>query len=233
MNPLFFTVVLPAMVDTTKLTKAPLLEPWMYPPQWYPLTTSVLHSGLGGLWGKFWHQMFRFGITEPSRILIKKFQLKKEGITARLLQLTIAFTLSGSIHAASSYTTTSVNPTYPISGPFSFFLAQGAGILAQTSLVQLLHKDYPSTKSFPRFVRQGTNLMFVLTHLYFTGPLLANDFARSGLWLFEPIPISIFRGLGFGPGGKDEGWWAWYQDGSTWFRWWTGHRWWDTGLAIW
>lgn len=39
--------------------------------------------------------------------------------------------------------------------------------------------------------------------LYLTGPLLADDFARCGIWLFEPVPVSIVRG------GLGERWWCW------------------------
>ena len=72
LSPLFFATILPSIIDISKITKAPLLEPTLYPPYWYPLTTSVMSTGLAGFWGKFWHQMFRFGISEPSRVLIKE-----------------------------------------------------------------------------------------------------------------------------------------------------------------
>ncbi|KIW73879.1 hypothetical protein PV04_01961 [Phialophora macrospora] len=232
LNPLVFAMVLPKLVDTSTLTKAPLLEPGLYPPMWYPLSTSVMYSGLAGFWGKFWHQMFRFGISEPSRVLVKKLRLNPRGKAARVMQLLIAFSLSGSIHALGSYTTFSLQPSQPLSGPFLFFLLQALGIFLQTSAVNLMDIRLSWTKSTPLAVRQTVNLVFVLTWLYFTGPLLANDFARCGIWLFEPVPISPLRGLGFGPGGKDEGWWTWYQEGSRLMGWWKGEKWWNRALAI-
>ena len=232
LNALFFATTLPNLVDVSKITRAPLLEPGLYPPMWYPLTTSVMYSGLAGFWGKFWHQMFRFGISEPSRVTIKKFGLDPRGNVARVLQLLMAFSLSGSIHAFGSYTSFSLQRSYPVSGALAFFLCQGLGIFLQTSTVKFLHKRVPSSKSAPLVVRQGLNFMFVLIWLYFTGPLLAEDFARCGVWLFEPVPLSPLRGLGFGPGGKDEGLWTWYQEGSRLMGFWHGDRWWNTALAI-
>jgi hypothetical protein len=232
LNPLFFATILPSQVDTSTLTKAPLLEPGLYPPMWYPLTTSVMYSGLAGFWGKFWHQMFRFGISEPSRVLVKKLCLNPRGKAARVVQLLIAFSLSGSIHALGSYTTFSLQQSHPLSGPLLFFLLQGLGIFLQTSAVNLMDTHLSWPKSMPLAVRQAVNLVFVLTWLYFTGPLLADDFARCGIWLFEPVPISPLRGLGFGPGGKDEGWWTWYQEGSRLTGWWKGEKWWHRALAI-
>lgn len=231
LSPLFFTIVLPSVMDISKITKSPLLEPWMYPPQWYPLTTSVARSGLAGFWGKFWHQMFRYGISEPSRVLIERLGLDRRGTAARTMQLLIGFLLSGSIHAAGSYTSFSLKASHPLS-PFIFFLSQAFGVLLQSSLVKALHAHLPQTKALPQAVRQVTNLVLAALCLYFTGPLLANDFARCGIWLFEPLPVSPLRGLGFGPGGKDDGWWTWYREGTRWMAWWQGERWWQRGLAI-
>lgn len=232
LSPLFFTVILPAVVDVSQITRSPLLEPWLYPPQWYPLTTSVLQTGLAGFWGKFWHQMFRYGISQPSEAFIHRQGLDPHGIGARIIQLLIAFGLSGTIHAAASFTAFSLVQTHPLSGPLSFFLMQALGVFTQTLAVKILHRGVPWIKSLPSVVGRTINVLVTLSFLYFTGPLLANDFSRSGIWLFEPIPVSVLRGLGFGPGGKDEGLWAWSQDGSKWVGWWRGKGWWETGMAI-
>jgi hypothetical protein len=232
LSPLFFATILPAVIDIQRVTRAPLQEPWLYPPYWYPLSTSVARTGLAGFWGKFWHQMFRFGVSEPSRVLIKKSDLDPRGVPARLLQLLVAFGLSGSIHALGSYTSFSVQQSRPVTGPFLFFLLQGLGSFLHTAAVKLLHKSLTWTKDLPRVIGQAVNVVVVVVWLYFTGPLLADDFARCGIWLFEPVPISPLRALGFGPGGKDESWWTWYQDGFQWLGWWRGKSWWQSALAI-
>ncbi|KIW78987.1 hypothetical protein Z517_08827 [Fonsecaea pedrosoi CBS 271.37] len=232
LSPLFFATILPTFVDLTKITKAPLTETWMYPPYWQSLSTSVLYSGLAGLWGRCWHQMFRFGISEPSRVLIEGLKLDARGNVARTVQLLVAFTLSGSIHASASYTTFSLNGSHPLSGPLLFFLLQGVGILLQSFIVKLIYRHASWVKNLPSGIGQTANALVVVLYLYLTGSLLANDFATSGLWLFEPVPISFFRGIGFGPGGKGEGWWVWNQEGSRLIGWWRGDRWWGRALAI-
>jgi hypothetical protein len=146
--------------------------------------------------------------------------------------LLIAFSLSGSIHALGSYTSFSVQQSRPLSGPFLFFLMQGLGSFLHTAAVRLLHNNLKWTKILPQIIGQAANVVVVVVWLYFTGPLLADDFARCGIWLFEPVPISPLRAMGFGPGGKDESWWTWYQDGFQWLGWWRGKRWWQSALAI-
>lgn len=218
LSPLFFPFL------PTSLTNAPLHEPFLYPPYWGALAPSLLDKGLPGLWGKWWHQMFRFGISEPSRLLITAFGLDPKGQTARVLSVLIAFTISGSIHAGASYTT--FLDSRPLSGPLLFFMLQGIGVLCQTFFTQQFsHKVY-DTKTLPSWVRRTGNGLFVLTWLWFTGPLLANDFARCGIWLFEPLPVSPLRGL------LGWGWWCW---NGPWIMVWTGRQgdpWWSKGIAI-
>jgi hypothetical protein len=66
-------------------------------------------------------------------------------------------------------------------------------------------------------------VLFAAGWLALTGPLLVDDFARCGVWLFEPVPVSLVRGL------TGQGWWCW---GGRWVGWWQGRYWWETGIAI-
>ena len=75
----------------------------------------------------------------------------------------------------------------------------------------------------PWWVREGVNVVFVLGWFQMTGPLVADDFAATGIWLFEPVPISLVRGV------RGEGWWF---GGRLWVRWYRGETWWDTGLMF-
>lgn len=225
--PLVFATLFPLLNLDTR-TYAPLLEPLLYPPYWGDFASSVLDKGLAGWWGKWWHQMFRMGISEPSRVLIEKLGWSPRSQKAKILQLLIAFAISGTIHAGASYTTS--NPdSRPISGPFAFFFAQALGILAE----QFVFKTMGFSKmlqSWPRSLKRAGTLVYVMIWFYFTGPWLADDFARCGTWLFEPVPVSLVRGLGFGAEG--EGWWCWH---GTWATWWNGIEgtpWWRKGIAI-
>ncbi len=225
--PLFFALLLP-LLNLHKYTHAPLLEPLLYPPYWSSFTTSVLDKGLAGWWGRWWHQLFRMGISEPSRFLIQKLGWDPRSKKAKLLQLFAAFAISGTIHAAASYTT--LNPeSRPLSGPFAFFFSQAFGILAEQFVFKTMGVSH-HTQNWPRSLRRAGTLMYLMVWFYGTGPWLADDFARCGIWLFEPVPVSIFRGLGFGAEG--DGWWCW---SGTWAMWWSGPEgtpWWRKGIAI-
>ena len=227
LSPLFFALLLP-LLNLHIYTHTPLLEPLLYPPYWGSFTTSVLDKGLAGWWGKWWHQLFRMGISEPSRFLIEKFSWNLQSQKAKLLQLFTAFAISGTIHAGASYTT--FNPeSRPLSGPFAFFFSQAFGILTEQFFFKTMGVSN-LMRSWPRPLRRAGTLMYVMAWFYVTGPWLADDFARSGIWLFEPVPVSLLRGLGLGAEG--EGWWCWT---GTWARWWSGVEgtpWWRKGIAI-
>lgn len=229
LSPLFFATVLPYLLGEDlvyALTKSPLLEAWMYPPQWGNWISSICEKGLAGLWGTWWHQMFRFGISEPSKVLLQVRNISPRSQLGRALQLLIAFGLTASIHAVASSTTFSVVPSKPWE-PFIFFLSQAIAIVVQTEVSKRLNK----LVEFPKSVRQVANFVSFLVFGYFIGPYLADDFARCGIWLFEPVPISILRGLGFGPG---DTWIPWLSPpkGGVWLGWWDGGIWYKSGIAI-
>ena len=111
-------------------------------------------------------------------------------------------------------------------GPFRFFLLQPLGILAQTAIGSQLKKA-GITDRIPKPLKQLSNFLVVFAWMYFTAPLLVDDFAKGGVWLFEPLAISPLRQLGFGAK-DDNGWDLWY--GLVFWR--QGKHWWDTGLAF-
>ena len=228
LNSLFFGTIVPYFAGDKlySITKAPLLEVWMYPPQWGNMLETLCNKGLAGMWATWWHQMFRYGISEPARLLTKKLNISPRGQIARVIQMLVAFGLTASIHAVASSTTFSLIPSKPWN-PFTFFMSQAIGILVQTDVSRRLNK----LVEFPKVVRQSANFVFAFTFLWYTGPLLSDDFARCQIWLFEPVPVSIFRGLGFGPG---DCWVPWLQfaDGARWLGVYRGKHWYTTGLGV-
>ena len=214
LSPLLFPIL------PQRLTRTPLHHPSAYPPYFSPPLSVLSHSGLAGFWGKCWHQLFRHGISQPGIYLSTSLRLDPKSSMTRAIQLLTAFFLSGCIHAAASYTSypPNGNTSRPISGPLSFFVLQGVGILLQTGFVRTVN-----SKAFPGIFRKAGNIAFVLLWLYLTGPLLADDFSRCGVWLFEPLPISLVRGI------RGDGWWKW---GGRWAGWSEKEEWWLKGIAV-
>lgn len=199
-------------------------EPWMNPPDFFGSLRSVVDQGLAGWWAGFWHQTFRFAFQAPSTKVLECLNVDKKTNLGRTISLFVAFFLSGCLHACGSYT--QLGDTRPLRGPMMFFILQGVGVFGQSLVVDklkamgLLHKT-------PKFIKQMGNFVFTLAWMYCTAPLLADDFAKGGVWLYEPLAFSPLRFLGYGAK-DDNGWDLWY--GLVWWR--NGDHWWDTGLAF-
>ncbi|KUJ22894.1 uncharacterized protein LY89DRAFT_637233 [Mollisia scopiformis] len=195
-------------------------EPWYYPTSWGSFS-NITTKGLNGLWGSWWHQTFRFAFSAPSNFLIAEGYVKAKSAAARISALVFAFGISGFLHAGGSIS--QFPRTFHWHAPM-FFMLQAVGILVQSTLCALLH---PIIRTLPRTVRQMGNFFYVFGWLFWTGWWLTDDFARGGIWLYEPIPISPLRRLGFGE--KDAGWWCWEHLGVGWYN---GKRWWESGIAV-
>jgi hypothetical protein len=220
LGPLFFAGALgPALLGARA-------EPFMYPETWARYDV-VLAKGLAGWWGSWWHQTFRFAFAEPSRRLIEGWGWDAKSPKAKLLQLFVAFALSGAVHASGSYTC--AGTTYPLRGPVLFFLLQAVGIAAEIALTTAL-RPLGLQRRVPKRVVQAWTFVYVHFWFYHTGHLLCDDFARGGVWLFEPIPLSLLRGLGLGADTRD-GWWCWGGLDEV-VRWHRGDTWWTTGIAF-
>ena len=197
-------------------------EEWMYPSV-NGTFSAVLHGGLHGFWGKWWHQLFRLALDAGGSWATDQIQLDKMSTLAWLLRITVAFAMSGFVHACGSYT--QWPDTQPLR-PFLFFILQPIGIGSQRLFAHLLQK-HGVTIRLGEKIRCAANLIFTLTWLWTTFPLLADDFARGGLWLAEPLPISPLRALGAISG--ERLWWCWQ---GQWWKWHAGGSWWQSGVAI-
>lgn len=196
---------------------------WMNPADMFGSYSVVLDKGLAGWWAGWWHQTFRLAFEGPATRIMQALQIQKKSVLGKAISLLVAFFLSGCLHACGSYT--QLGDTRPLLGPMRFFLLQAVGILVQTTAITWLEK-VGFLERLPRVVKQAANLVIVHIWLYYTAPLLVDDFARGGVWLYEPVAISPLRALGFGA--KDDGLFCW--DRMVWWR--TGKHWWDTGIAL-
>lgn len=195
----------------------------MNPADMFGSYSVVLDKGLAGWWAGWWHQTFRLAFEGPATRIMEALHIEKKSPSGRAISLFVAFFLSGCLHACGSYT--QLGDTRPLLGPMRFFLLQAVGILMQTTATAWLEK-VGFLERLPRVVKQAANFVIVHIWLYYTAPLLVDDFARGGVWLYEPVAISPLRALGFGA--KDDGLFCW--DRMVWWR--TGKHWWDTGIAL-
>jgi hypothetical protein len=195
-------------------------EAWHYPTTWGSFS-SVLTKGLNGLWGSWWHQTFRFVFSAPTNYFIRNGYFSPKSMIAKISALVFAFEISGFLHTGGSIS--QFPKTHPSHAP-TFFMLQALGILLQTTFCSIFHGQI---KKLPQAVRKGGNLAFTLFWLFETGWWLVDDFARGGIWLYEPIPVSVLRGLGLGDSG--DGWWCWEHVGVGWY---TGKHWWESGIAL-
>ncbi|KAF2115151.1 membrane bound O-acyl transferase family-domain-containing protein [Lophiotrema nucula] len=198
-------------------------EHWMYPEEWGSYSV-VLDRGLAGWWSGWWHQTFQFAFKEPSRKIVELLGMDKRSPQAKALQLFVAFGLSGTLHACGSYTQPGI--TRPLLGPLRFFLLQALGIFIEVSMSEVLRKTGIQNR-LPRWFMRTFTFLYVNLWFYHTAGLLVDDFAKGGIWLYEPIPFSLLRGFGFGVEG--DRFWNW---GGEWYRLVRGQRWWNSGIAF-
>ncbi|KAF2718702.1 hypothetical protein K431DRAFT_230290 [Polychaeton citri CBS 116435] len=217
LGPLFFCFILgPRLIGLRG-------EAWMNPDM-YGSMEPVFNSGLAGWWGAHWHQVFRFSFEEPSKALLASLNIDRRSMFGRITSVFIAFFLSGLLHACGSYTC--LFESNPLRGPMAFFLLQGCGVIGQVVIVQLLRR-LSIVRNSPSSFRSACNFFVTYIWLYHTAHLLCDDFMAAGVFLFEPVPISLFRGLGLGA--KDEGWLCWHRIPVFWHQ---GKHVWDTGIAF-
>ncbi|KAL6873196.1 hypothetical protein J3F83DRAFT_607117 [Trichoderma novae-zelandiae] len=183
---------------------------------------QVLDRGLAGWWGGLWHQTFRMQFAAPATYLFREGRLQRGTPLASAVAGLVSFTQSGILHASGSFT--SVPETRPWRAPAFFFL-QMVGILLQGLAARLLRGR---VRVMPRVVRRAGNMVFALAWLYFTAGLFVDDLSSTGLWMVEPVPVSLFRFLGFGYEG--DHWWRWDKDHLP--KVYIGETWWQSGIAL-
>jgi hypothetical protein len=187
-------------------------EYWVYPPEWGSYH-SVFDRGLAGWWGEWWHQTFRFFFDAPAKRAVQLCGMEQSSLLAKTSHLFIAFSLSGFVHGCASYT--SIGDTRPLRGAFLFFLLQPVGILIQRAVSQRLAALGISHRT-PTLVKHVANFVFVHIWFFYTAPLLVDDAAQGGQFLWEPVPVSFARALGLGTVG--DSWWCWNGPFYSWHR---------------
>ena len=195
---------------------------WQYPTTWGG-PYIILAKSLNGLWGGWWHQTFRIGFAAPSNYLIRHGWMSRKSLPGQVTALLIAFAISGSLHLCGSLSQLPVTNPW---GPMRFFLLQVPGILIQTLFTAIFA---PQIQRFPPGVRKFANGLYSFMWLLFTSPSFVDDMNRGGVWMFEPLPWSPLRALGWGPNGESQ--WPWKDIYGRYWRS-TRGRWWESGWAL-
>ncbi|ORY65810.1 membrane bound O-acyl transferase family-domain-containing protein [Pseudomassariella vexata] len=196
-------------------------HPW-HLPSFQGSFTAVLDYGLKGFWGTWWHQSFRVGFSAPTQWLVNRGYVKKGSSGHAAVGALVAFALSGFVHASGSYST--VPKTRPWE-PCIFFLLSGVGAQVQAMCSRMLKRQI---EGLPRWARRAGNFAFTAVWLHFSCGFLFDDFGRSALFLYEPVPFSVMRWMGLGTPG--DRWWRYDRD--TFPHWYTGKHWWQCGVGI-
>lgn len=188
-------------------------------PAYFGSPAHIATKGVAGLWGHSWHQIFRFGFDTTGDFLAKPLGAGWARKTAKggILRLFTAFFLSGLLHAAGSYSTASRSRPQIA---FFFFAVQPLGILAQRFASSYLRR-LGWRDRLPVWSRRAGNVAFVFAWCCATGPLIADDFTASAVWLFEPMPYSVWRGE-----------WTWHYKLVKWYDGEGTARWWERGYAM-
>ncbi|KAJ5702399.1 hypothetical protein N7488_009947 [Penicillium malachiteum] len=226
LNPILFLGLSLAFPNASRrLTAAPLDEPWLYAENFGPFIAPTLDHGLAGTWGRWWHQLFRYGFTSPARWILSLYPIswRRSPAVKRATYLIVAFALSGFVHACGSYT--QFTKTRPLRGQFLFFILQSVAIIVEGTLKTVLLPKL-HLQATPWWLRRTANGLVVFFWLLYSGILIADDFARGGLWLVEPIPFSPLRGSGLANG---QGWFCWQ---GAWFGYWSDGTYWGTGVRL-
>nr|POE65167.1 hypothetical protein CFP56_34835 [Quercus suber] len=198
-------------------------EPWMNPANMFGSFNFVGERGLAGWWGGWWHQVFRSVFEPPATLVLKKCNIDRRSMLGKSISGLVAFFLSGFLHTSGSYT--QLGDTRPLKGPMVFFLLQFAGIMAEDWVKSQIKRTGISHR-VPNAIKQLLNYILAIVWMYHTAPYLVDDFARGGIWLYEPVPLSPLIALGYGIKGDTV--WCWHGI----VRWRNGKGWYDTGITL-
>ncbi|KAI9846347.1 MAG: hypothetical protein M1837_004200 [Sclerophora amabilis] len=201
---MFFLPTLPALGLNALHLISDEWSPHTWPVFWGPLAT-VSERGVRGLWGGWWHQIMRNLTTSPARSLERLLNVRHSSLLDYTFLTVSAFFFSGILHMG-------LVPPEPIHSTLSpntlrlslaaFFWAQIPAFAIETAVSKL----WPSRVSRGETLRPLVKVVLVIwtiTWLYLTLPLLAVPFKELGYWKVYPVPVSLLGGL------TGNGWVPW------------------------
>jgi hypothetical protein len=169
----------------------------------------ILHRGVRGFWGQYWHQAMRVFASAPGEAIADLLKLKRGSTLRYVVIITIAFGLSGIIHMGlvppePLHSTMEVNAIRLHIG--AFFWMQPLAIIAEVCLARMVSHSIGLDvfkEGVGLTLKRAVNLTVFVMWFTFSIPFLGEAVRQLGYWRFCPVPISLWRGL------RGEGWIMW------------------------
>ncbi|PFH47757.1 hypothetical protein AMATHDRAFT_151394 [Amanita thiersii Skay4041] len=139
-----------------------------------PLFGSFFDAySLTNIWGRVWHQLFRrIGISHGRFLAHRVLNLRKGSIASFLVQVYIAFLLSGLMHLAGDY---ALLGSWSAGGAMEFFLLQAVGITFEISVLTIARRLGFSGQW------KWVGYLWVVTWFTLTVPGWADPLFRAGM----------------------------------------------------
>ncbi|KAI9050635.1 hypothetical protein LZ554_005794 [Drepanopeziza brunnea f. sp. 'monogermtubi'] len=138
---------------------------------------AVVHRGLRGVWGSFWHQLFRNILTGPGKALARALDFPEASTAAHATRVAVAFAISGILHAAAL---PSGVPDISHLRYASFFWVQGACVLYEIALAKAASGlGFGGPKpGWLRLALAAARIAWTALVLYHTVPVLEDELTR-------------------------------------------------------
>ena len=203
----FFPASLAVLVNLTGLLPD-FWSPHTWPTYLGP-PSAIVHYGVRGWWGRFWHQTMRWTVSGPGIALSDAIGLRDRSVARFVLVNVVAFFLSGFIHMGlvppePQWATIDGNAIRVCT--LGFFWSQAVGILLE-SLAAWLIVRLTGARAWQGglgwWIRATVTLVWVYLWFTLSSTLLFEAGRQLGWWRVWPVPVSFWQGL------RGEGWLTW------------------------
>ncbi|KAF2234970.1 hypothetical protein EV356DRAFT_484260 [Viridothelium virens] len=183
-------------------------SPHNWPP-YFGSPGTILHHGVRGFWGQYWHQTMRFSVSGPGYALASWLKLRRDGLWRYAIITLVAFGLSGIVHMGlvppePPHATVPVNSVRLLVA--GFFWVQPIAMLVEVATARAIASNMGLNQwQAGNGLRLRITLNFIWVIVWFTIclPLIGEAGRQLGYWRVWPMPISVWKGL------RGEGWLTW------------------------
>ncbi|KAA8893713.1 hypothetical protein FN846DRAFT_498471 [Sphaerosporella brunnea] len=174
-------VLLGCVLGTSAGWRARWLSPNAWPDAFGHILGGDYGHGVRGYWGRGWHSLFRSIFTAPGDGLVARLSLPPHSLAAKIIALTLPFVFSGALHFAGCWT-----QSLGGWGAVQFFLLQPLGIVLESYCCCFRPRPRGA-------VAKVLMYLWALAWFAATATPFFEDYRWGGLWVVEPIPVSVIR----------------------------------------